>query len=104
MANIDKLELTTRAYNVLMRAGIDTVERLDSISDSQLLKIRNLNQKCLEDIKEKLKQYKVGKHYECRYCDYTRGVPYKDEPDFLVCGRCGAEWEDCKMLVGDEQI
>ena len=40
---------------------------------------------------------------QCKYCDYTRGVPYKDEPDFLVCGRCGAEWEDCKILVPDEQ-
>ena len=30
------------------------------------------------------------------------GVPYPGEPDFLVCGRCGAEWEDCKVLVDDE--
>lgn len=42
-----------------------------------------------------------GTHWECKYCDYTRGVPYPDEPDFLVCGRCGAEWEDCKILVSD---
>lgn len=102
MASIDELELTTRAYNVLKRAGIDTVEKLDGIPDSELLKIRNLNQKCLKDIKEQLKKYKVGKHYECKYCDYTRGVPYPGEPDFLVCGRCGAEWEDCKILVEDE--
>lgn len=56
MASIDELELTTRAYNVLKRAGIDTVEKLDSISDSELLRIRNLNQKCLSDIREKLKK------------------------------------------------
>ena len=103
MASIDELELTTRAYNVLKRAGIDTVEKLDSISDSELLRIRNLNQKCLSDIRERLRRYKVGKHYECKYCDYTRGVPYPGEPDFLVCGRCGAEWEDCKILVPDEE-
>lgn len=42
-----------------------------------------------------------GTHWECKYCDYTKGVPYPDEPDFLVCGRCGAEWEDCKILVDD---
>ena len=43
-----------------------------------------------------------GTHWECKYCDYTNGVPYQGEPDFLVCGRCGAEWEDCKVLVDDE--
>lgn len=43
-----------------------------------------------------------GTHWECRYCDCTRGVPYADEPDFLVCARCGAEWEDCKILVDDD--
>lgn len=44
-----------------------------------------------------------GTHWECRFCDYTRGVSNPDEPDFLVCGRCGAEWEDCKILVDDEE-
>lgn len=44
----------------------------------------------------------VGKHWECKYCDYTHGLPYPDEPDFLVCGRCGAEWEDCKILVPND--
>ena len=51
MASIDELELTVRAYNVLKRAGIDTIEKLDGISDSELLRIKNLNQKCLKDIK-----------------------------------------------------
>ena len=45
---------------------------------------------------------KPGYHWECKYCDYTRGVSYPDEPDFLVCGRCGAEWEDAKIQVKDE--
>lgn len=44
-----------------------------------------------------------GTHWECKYCDCTRGVPYEDEPDFLVCAQCGAEWEDCKILVDDEE-
>lgn len=45
---------------------------------------------------------KPGYHWECKYCDYTRGVPYPGEPDFLVCGRCGAEWEDCKIQVPND--
>lgn len=48
-----------------------------------------------------MEKIKLGYHWECKYCDYTRGVPYPDEPDFLVCGRCGAEWEGCKILVDD---
>lgn len=24
------------------------------------------------------------------------------DPDFIVCARCGAEWEDCKILVDDD--
>ena len=44
---------------------------------------------------------KPGYHGNVTYCDYTRGVPYPDEP-FLVCGRCGAEWEDAKIQVKDE--
>lgn len=45
---------------------------------------------------------KPGYHWECKYCDYIRGVPYPDEPDFLVCGRCGAEWEDAKIIVPND--
>ena len=46
---------------------------------------------------------KPGYHWECKYCDCTMGVPYPDEPDFLVCGRCGAEWEDCKIQVPNDE-
>jgi len=42
-------------------------------------------------------------HWECKYCDSTRAVqsPYEEE-GFLVCSRCGAEWEDAKIYVNDE--
>lgn len=44
-----------------------------------------------------------GKHWECKYCDCTSKSqsPY-EEKGFYVCSRCGAEWEDCKILVEDE--
>lgn len=45
----------------------------------------------------------MGYHWECKYCDCTRAVPYPGEPDFLVCARCGAEWEDCKIQVPDDE-
>lgn len=53
-------------------------------------------------LEQPIEKLKPGYHWECKYCDYTRGVPYPGEPDFLVCGRCGAEWEDCKIQVPDE--
>jgi hypothetical protein len=99
---IDKLELTVRAHNSLLRAGIDTIEHLDSIPDSDLLKVKNFNEKCLKDVKEKLRKFKAGKHWECKYCDYTRPVEYPDDPGFFVCGHCGAEWMECKVLVSND--
>lgn len=42
-----------------------------------------------------------GKHWECQYCDCTSKIqsPYEE---INVCLRCGAEWEDCKVLFEDE--
>lgn len=44
-------------------------------------------------------------HYECRYCDRPAGVygiPIA-VGDEQICA-CGAEWEDAKILVEDEEI
>lgn len=52
--------------------------------------------------REKLKR---GYHWECKYCDGTRAMQSPYEPKgFFVCASCGAEWEDCKIQVKDEQI
>jgi hypothetical protein len=51
---IDDLELSVRAYNCLMRAGIRTVGQLISMSEADLCDIRNLNDKAVNDIKVKL--------------------------------------------------
>lgn len=47
---------------------------------------------------------KAGYHWECKYCDGMTPVqsPY-EEKGFMVCLNCGAEWEDCKILVPDEE-
>lgn len=46
-----------------------------------------------------------GKHWECKYCDCTSKSqsPYEDK-GFYVCSRCGAEWEDCKILVENKEF
>lgn len=53
---IDELELSVRAYNSLKRQGIDTVEKLQAMTDEQLHLVRNLGEKCFKEVKEKLSE------------------------------------------------
>lgn len=55
--DIDELDLTIRSYCCLKRAGIDTVEKLKELSHDDLCKIKNLNQKCVHEIEEKIKNF-----------------------------------------------
>ena len=52
--DIDELELSVRSYNCLKRAGIDTVEKLRALSEDDLLHVRNLGKKSMEEVKQKL--------------------------------------------------
>lgn len=54
--SIDELKLTTRAYNCLKRAGITTVGDLCRRTPEDMMKVRNLGRRCLEEILEKLKE------------------------------------------------
>ncbi|HIW70521.1 MAG TPA: DNA-directed RNA polymerase subunit alpha [Candidatus Limosilactobacillus merdipullorum] len=51
---IEELDLSVRSYNCLKRAGIETVKDLTERTESDMMKVRNLGQKSLEEIKEKL--------------------------------------------------
>lgn len=51
---LDDLDLTVRTYNCLKRYGVETVEQLKNMSDEELHKVRNLGQRCINEIKEKL--------------------------------------------------
>ncbi len=53
--NIDELELSVRSYNCLKRAGINTVEELCNKSPEDMMKVRNLGRKSLEEVLAKLK-------------------------------------------------
>jgi len=53
--NIDELELSVRSYNCLKRAGINTVEELCSKTPDDMMKVRNLGRKSLEEVLVKLK-------------------------------------------------
>ena len=53
--NIDELELSVRSYNCLKRAGINTVEELCSKTSDEMMKVRNLGRKSLEEVLTKLR-------------------------------------------------
>ena len=54
--NIDELELSVRSYNCLKRAGINTVSELTSKTSEDMMKVRNLGRKSLEEVLAKLKE------------------------------------------------
>ena len=54
--NIDELELSVRSYNCLKRAGINTVEELCNKTADDMMKVRNLGRKSLEEVLGKLNE------------------------------------------------
>ena len=54
--SIDELELSVRSYNCLKRAGINTVEELTNKTSEDMMKVRNLGSKSLEEVLAKLKE------------------------------------------------
>lgn len=51
---IEELDLSVRSYNCLKRAGINTVQDLTTRSESDMMKVRNLGRKSLEEVMSKL--------------------------------------------------
>ena len=54
--SIDELELSVRSYNCLKRANINTVEELCNRTSEDMMKVRNLGRKSLEEVLAKLKE------------------------------------------------
>ncbi len=52
--SIDDLDLSVRSNNCLRRAGINTVEELTMKSEEDMMKVRNLGRKSLDEVKKKL--------------------------------------------------
>lgn len=51
---IEDLDMSVRSFNCLKRAGIDTVEDLISRTEEDMIKVRNLGKKSLEEVIQKL--------------------------------------------------
>ena len=55
--SIDDLDLSVRSYNCLKRAGINTVDELVRMSEEDMMKVRNLGRKSLEEVQQKLMEF-----------------------------------------------
>ncbi|MEG1257373.1 DNA-directed RNA polymerase subunit alpha C-terminal domain-containing protein, partial [Clostridium sp.] len=51
---IEELDLSVRSFNCLKRAGINTVQELTEKSMDDMMKVRNLGKKSLEEVEQKL--------------------------------------------------
>lgn len=57
---IEELELSVRSFNCLKRASINTVEELTQKSEDDMMKVRNLGKKSLDEVKNKLEELGLG--------------------------------------------
>ena len=57
---IEELDLSVRAYNCLKRAGINTVSELVQRNQEDMMKVRNLGRKSLEEVEQKLQALNLG--------------------------------------------
>lgn len=57
---IEDLELSVRSYNCLKRAGIQTVEELTQKSEDDMMHVKNLGKKSLQEVKERLESLGYG--------------------------------------------
>ena len=57
---IEELELSVRSFNCLKRASINTVEELTHRTEDDMMKVRNLGKKSLDEVKHKLEELGLG--------------------------------------------
>ena len=61
---IEEVDLSVRSFNCLKRAGINTVEDLVDKSEDEMMKVRNLGRKSLEEVIQKLSSLGFSFHKE----------------------------------------
>jgi DNA-directed RNA polymerase subunit alpha len=57
---IEELDLSVRSYNCLKRAGINTVQELTQKTEEEMMKVRNLGRKSLEEVQQKMAALNLG--------------------------------------------
>ena len=90
---IDELNLSVRTYNVLKRAGVETIEEIQSMSDVDLAMIRNFSRRCMDEVHSKLEEY-VRNNSEKPLCDVAH------ESEEQITGQMNVE--DYPELLPDQ--
>lgn len=62
-APIEELDLGIRSYNCLRRAGVYDIETLNTMTEDDLMRVRNLGKRCTEEVIIKLNEYKKRSEY-----------------------------------------
>jgi len=57
---VEELDLSVRSYNCLKRAGINTVDELTQKTEEDMMKVRNLGKKSLEEVQRKLSELELA--------------------------------------------
>ena len=57
---VEELDLSVRSYNCLKRAGINTVAELVQKTEEEMMKVRNLGKKSLEEVTRKLAELNLS--------------------------------------------
>lgn len=86
---LDSLELTVRSYNALKSARINTIDELRKLSLEELRNIRNLGQKCFEEIVSKLAD--KGYVLSDESADDSNKANYKNAKPINLSERCRDE-------------
>ena len=91
---IDELNLSVRTYNVLKRAGVETIEEIQSMSDVDLAMIRNFSRRCMDEVHSKLEEY-ARSNSEKPLCDVAH--EYEEQ----ITGQMNVE--DFPELLPDQE-
>lgn len=88
---IEELQFPTRIYHALMRARIETVEQLQSMTDEELLTVRGISTGSLMEIREKAPK-------PCTRLELVQKMDYKEMAQFMV----NADWcNECDQIRVD---
>ena len=83
---IDELNLSTRTYNTLLRAGITSVEKIQGMADEEVKNVKNLSEKCRKEVKRAV------------YCTDCKRSIYSDFPS------CDINIENDGKYVGADDV
>ncbi|WMJ85472.1 DNA-directed RNA polymerase subunit alpha C-terminal domain-containing protein [Anaerocolumna sp. MB42-C2] len=97
--SIDDLDFSVRTYNCLKRASIDTIEQLCGMTEDEVITIRSMSQKCLDEIKLKLSE--IGKEMKSVITTYKlNGEPYGATRSEIIVSLIAEMIKNCTEIEG----